>query len=160
MASDFPSTSSGFVADGEMTGTSWRRRHRSEGEASACAGWRSIGGQWVPIFVVFARVDDAGSGAGYFELGVLVLDGDVIFGRFVQQREDVALEGADADGRVPAVGEPVATAVNTGLSPPSSGAVTTSETAGATPDGFCWQPNSKNNKETTAAKPITRDMPP
>ena len=48
------------------------------------------------VFVVFARVDDAGADAGYFELGVLELDGDVVFGRFVQQGEDVALEETGA----------------------------------------------------------------
>ena len=69
------------------------------------AGWRSIGGKWVPVFVVFARVDDAGADAGQFESGVLELDGDVVLGRFVQQGKDVALEGSEADGRVLGVGD-------------------------------------------------------
>ena len=44
-------------------------------------GWRSIGGKWVPVFVVFAGVDDAGCDAGYFEFGVLEVDGDVVLVR-------------------------------------------------------------------------------
>jgi len=91
-----------------MTGTSWRRRSlRSAGEASACAGWRSIEGKWVPVFIVFAGVDDAGADAGYFELGILKVDRDIVFGRFVQQGEDVALQGADADGRMLGVDDDV-----------------------------------------------------
>ena len=38
-------------------------------------------------------------------VGVLELDGDVVLGRFVQQRKDVALEGSEADGRVLGVGD-------------------------------------------------------
>ena len=61
MASGFSVAAGDDDAD-QGPGTSWRRRSlRSAGEASACAGWRSIGGKWVPVFVVFARVDDAGT---------------------------------------------------------------------------------------------------
>jgi hypothetical protein len=68
---------------------------------------RSIGGKWVPVFVVFAGVDDAGADAGYFELGVLKLDGDVVFGGLVEQGEDVAFEGGDADGGVLGLGDDI-----------------------------------------------------
>ena len=57
------------------------------------------------VFVIFARIDDAGSDAGYFELGILELDDDVVFGCFVQQDEDVAPEGGDADGGVLGLGD-------------------------------------------------------
>ena len=37
------------------------------------------------VFVVFAGVDDAGADAGYFELGILKVDRDIVFGRDLAQ---------------------------------------------------------------------------
>ena len=33
------------------------------------AVWRPIGGKWVPVFVIFAGVDDAGAGNAWFLQG-------------------------------------------------------------------------------------------
>ena len=63
-----------------MTRTKVRGRAGGAGRAPR-AGWRSIGGKWVPVFVVFARFDNSGTDAGYFEPGVLKLDGDVVLVR-------------------------------------------------------------------------------
>ena len=94
----------GFVVDGARLGDGYGDELTEE-----IAFGAEIGGPLgrTAVFIVFAGVDDAGADAGYFELGVLKVDRDVVFGGFVKQGEDVALQGADANGCVLGLGDDV-----------------------------------------------------